>query len=276
MFLNLNGRLLPADAPVISAASRAFRYGYALFETMLLYGGKIRLEAFHQERLRLGMETLGIAFPKDFFQEISHEIWQTIRKNGHEDLARIRLQVWPGSGAYTSGAWAAEYCIETTALSEDFIRQNSTGMIVGLARGVMRLADDFSHLKSSNALPLVLAARQAQARGWDEALLCNQHGRISEGSISNLFWVSAGKIFTPPLSEGCVAGVMRRHLVTWLLKAGYDVSESPALPEDLLQADSIWLSNALRGLRWLREYEGRPKAAGAAPLIQQQLLDALP
>ncbi|MBS1615158.1 MAG: aminotransferase class IV [Bacteroidetes bacterium] len=271
MFINLNGQLLPAEAPIIPAASRAFRYGLAVFETMLLQEGRIRLEAFHWERLQLGMEALGISIPGDFFQELAHAARQTWQRNGYAQKARIRIQVWPGSGSYTSSPWTTEYCIETAALPTDFEQQNNAGLKAGWARGIVRHADSFSHLKTCQALPFVQAARQAQARGWDEALLCNQYGRMAEGSISNLFWVSAGRICTPPLSEGCVAGVLRRHLLQFLPSAGFELAEESVLPESLLQADSIWLSNALRGLRWLREYEGRPKATGAAAEIQRLL-----
>ncbi len=72
--------------------------------------------------------------------------------------------------------------------------------------------------------------------------------------IANLFYSQAGKIFTPPLSEGCVAGVMRRHLLERLPGAGFTVEEKATSPEDLEGAEEVWLTNAIRGLNWVQGF----------------------
>jgi branched-chain amino acid aminotransferase len=265
--------LLPADTPVVSVGSRAFRYGYGLFETMLMHEGRIRLEALHWERLRDGMKALGISAAPDFFQKMQEAVRHTLRSNGHETLARLRLQVWPGTGGYTDAAdFNADFCIESFALPVSVLRLQEEGLVAGIASGIVKCADAFSHLKSCNALPYALAARQARASGWDEALLLNQHGRIADGSIANVFWMKAGKIFTPPLSEGCVAGVMRRHLLEYLPAAGYDVEEAVVAPEVLQSADGMFLSNALRGIRWVKDCAGHCMPPGKALELQAKLL----
>lgn len=272
-FIHINGRLLPADEPAVASSSRAFRYGYGLFETMLVQYGRIRLKALHWERLREGMKALGMSAPPDFFQTMEAGLQALLRANGHGSLARVRLQVWPGSGAYSDNDdFAAEYCIESSVLGEEIFRFNSDGLVAGIAEGIVKLADSWSRLKSCSALPYALAARQGGSRGWDEALLLNQHGRIADGSISNVFWISKGKMFTPPLSEGGVAGVMRRHLLRFLPTAGYAVEEAAATVETLHKADAVLLSNAIRGLRWIKRLDGHDKALGPVAELHQKLL----
>lgn len=246
-FININGKLLPANEGAIRADSRAFRYGYGLFETMMVREGVIRLFALHMARLKEGMTALQISCSPHFFKELEDALQRTISRNAQEALGRVRLQVWPSSGGYYDGdAFAAQYCIETFPLSEEILSFNENGLIIGIADGIIKTADNYSHIKACNALPYALAARQAKDKYWNDALLPNQHGNIADSTIANLFWVKNGQIFTPPLSEGCVAGVMRQHLLRQIPLLGYTVSEQTADFQTIADADAIFLSNAIR------------------------------
>lgn len=257
----------------IHADARAFRYGYGLFETMLVQDGAIRLAALHWERLKDGMTALQIAAPAHFFKELAEALRKTIKRNNHEALGRIRLQVWPSSGGYYDGdAFPAQYCIETFALGEDQLRFNENGLVVGIAEGIIKSADAFSHIKSCNALPYALAARQAKAAHWNDALLLNQHGRVADSTIANIFWVAENTIFTPPLAEGCVAGVMRQHLLRVLPVAGYKVAETPAQVSLIEAAEAVFLTNSIRGIRWVRALNGKSFTPEIPFELQRKLL----
>ncbi len=274
--INLNGRLLPADTAGIPPAARALRYGYGLFETMLAQDGGIRLEDLHWQRLRGGMDALRIAAHPHFFPELKESLRKTLLRNGHERLARIRLQVWPGSGGYYDGdAFSAHYLIETFPLEAEPERLNENGLVTGIAEGIIKSADAYSHIKSCNALPYALAARQAKERRWNDALLLNHSGNISDSTIANLFWSDAAdNIFTPPVSEGCVAGVMRQHLLESLPGWGFSVAEGPVSPQELTEARCIFLTNAVRGIRWVSGLEERAFGNGLTVELHRKLLSS--
>jgi branched-chain amino acid aminotransferase len=220
---------------------------------MLVQEGGIRLEEYHWKRLREGLSKLQILSSEHFFGELRDALWRTVRRNGHEALCRVRLQVWPGSGGYfDADSFKADYCIESFLLSADQVSMNNNGLVLGIAEGVTKHSDAFSHIKSCNALPYALAARQAKSKRWNDAVLLNQHGRIADSTIANFFWVTDKGIFTPPLSEGPVAGVFRQFLLQHLPVLGYDIQEQSTAPESLIEARAIFLTNAVRGIRWVQ------------------------
>jgi branched-chain amino acid aminotransferase len=106
-----------------------------------------------------------------------------------------------------------------------------------------------SNLKVNNYLLYILAGRHAALNGADEAIVLNSAGRICEATSSNLFFISGKKILTPALSEGCVAGVMRRQLIGCLPELGFVVEEAGIPVEIPEQVEEVFLSNAIRGIR---------------------------
>ena len=97
-FININGKLLAESEGIIAADNRALRYGYGLFETMLVKDGSIRLSKFHWERLAEGMIALKIPAERFFLQKIEDALWRTVHKATLEALCRVRVQVYAGNG----------------------------------------------------------------------------------------------------------------------------------------------------------------------------------
>jgi branched-chain amino acid aminotransferase len=119
-----------------------------------------------------------------------------------------------------------------------------------------KACDVYSGIKSNNYLLSTQAGMFAGEHGLDDCVLLNSHGRVAETSMANIWWVRGGRMCTPPLSEGCVAGVMRRWLLETLRAAGYSVVEEPIGPDELTRVDEIFISNAIRGIEWVREFRG--------------------
>src|SRR5690606_1570400 len=105
------------------------------------------------------------------------------------------------------------YLVESFPLEPHFIALNEAGLTIGIAGNLVKSNDSIANLKSCNALVYALASMQAKENKWNDALVVNNNGNIIETSIANLFWVKNRKIYTPPLSEGCVAGVMRAYIL---------------------------------------------------------------
>jgi branched-chain amino acid aminotransferase len=112
-------------------------------------------------------------------------------------------------------------------------------------------------LKSNNYLVYLMGALWAKENRLNECLILNSREQVADASISNLFYVSGRTICTPPLSEGGVDGVMRRYLLSELPGWGYAVLEEPVRPDALLQADELFVTNAITGIRWIQRFGER-------------------
>ena len=228
----------------------AFRYGYGLFETMLVQDGLISLWQYHMDRLFAGVKQLYFVIPALMSPEyLEKEVLQTVKKNKLEKLCRVRLQMFSGGG----GLFSPEnkhpgFVIECFPLDESSLPLNENGLVAGIATGLSKSMDALSNLKSCNALIYAIAARQAREHKWNDALICNTNGNIIESTIANIFWISSGIIYTPPLADGCVAGVMRRHIIEKIAVTEKSLSEG-----ELQAADEVFLTNAIKGIRWVHE-----------------------
>lgn len=252
-FINLNSKLLSAEEPVLQADNRSFRYGYGLFETMLIRDGTIRLKEYHWTRLWRGLEQLEFVLPKLFTPAMLEEqVLRTVKKNKLEKLCRVRLQVFPGNGGlYDGGTFSPEYLVECFPLEEHIIQLNEAGLTVGIAEGLAKTNDLTANLKTANGLIYALAARMAKAQKWNDALILNNTKHIIETSIANVFWIQNGKIYTPPISEGCVAGVMRAYILDIAASKGIDIEQKALSVAVLMAANEVFLSNAIRHIKWV-------------------------
>jgi len=258
-WLNLNGEFFEEKVPSIRADNRAFRYGDGLFETMKVVLGSIRLKELHFNRLFSGMQTLEIVMPgfisADIFEK---QILDTLRKNRINGPARVRLTVFRGEGGlYDFSHTKAGYVIQVWPLSSSSLAMNDKGLKLGLYEGGKKAVDELSNIKSNNYLVYVMGALHAKKNQHNDALVLNSNGRICDSTIANVFWIKDGTIFTPPLSEGCVAGVMRNNLLSQLPAHGFNVIEKETSVDEISNADEVFLTNAVSGLRWVGEFKGK-------------------
>jgi branched-chain amino acid aminotransferase len=228
--------------------NRAFRYGYGLFETMLVRDGIIQLANYHWERLFAGAKGLSFDMPKLMTVDwLTEEVLRTVKKNGLEKLCRVRLQLYGGNGGILEEQNPKPgYIIECYAINEETTQLNEPGLVLGIADGIIKVVDSLANFKTTNALVYAIAAQQAKANKWNDALVLNSNGNIIESTIANIFWIKDGQVYTPPLSEGCVAGVMRRYIMERV-----PVTETILTTETLYVADELFLTNAIRRIKWV-------------------------
>ena len=274
VLINHNGALYPASQPLLTADNRGFRYGDGLFETMLVEKGRIRLSEYHFDRLLAGMSLLYFNIPPSFKEKLQQEMLQLCDKNGHfaTGPARVRLVIFRGEGSLLEGLDPfPNYIIQSWQLSaiQSF---NTEGLKLGVFPDGRKALGILSNIKSNNYLLYTLAMNYAQRQGLDDCLVLNDQGRLADSTIANLFYIRKGEFYTPPLSEGGVAGIMRRHLLEVLPQAGYAVHEQTTAIEDLLAADEIFMTNALRGIRWVRSLQGRIYSNDQSAAVYEQLV----
>jgi branched-chain amino acid aminotransferase len=250
-FIIFNGSFFPSGSPLLTADNQGFRYGDGLFETIRVKDGRILLSDHHFQRLFNGSHLLGLkGLTPD---QLSAGILELCERNGHTVSARVRLTVFRGEVGQEDAA--ANYIIQSWALERPS-GLNEKGLILGVFPPGRKSCDAFANIKSNNYLLYSMAAQYASRHGWDDCLVLNSLGRVADSSIANLFYVRGGTIYTPSLSEGCVAGVMRQWLIESLPAAGFRVEERPVAPEDLILAEEVFVSNAIRGVRWVRSFGG--------------------
>jgi branched-chain amino acid aminotransferase len=277
MFLNFNGEVREDGVALLRADNRGFRYGDGLFETMLVRRGKVRLGEYHFERLAGGMRLLQLEFPRPLSLDmLEGQIGELCSRNGlgADQPARARLTVFrEGGGLYNAPDRDAAYCTEVGAPGA--AGWNEAGLVLDVFPGGRKACDVYSGIKSNNYLLSTQAGMFARERRLDDCVLLNSHGRVAETSVANIWWVREGRIYTPPLSEGCVAGVMRRWLLEALPAAGYSVREESVDPEGLASAEEVFISNAIRGIQWVRDFRGSRFGCRAAAAIHEEIIDKI-
>jgi len=253
-WLNYNGKIYKEDHLITGANNRGLRYGDGLFETMKLKNSQLIFANEHFARLWKGMAVLQFVVPKHFTPEkLEEDILQLAIKNKHEKNARIRLTVFRGSGGlYDPADHSPNYIIETWPLPESNHELNSNGLDIGIYPAVKKSCDILSNLKTNNFLPYVMAALEAKKQKWNDAIILNSNGRICDSSIANIFLIKDSTIYTPALSEGCVAGVVRKYIITQLPSMGYSCIEKEITIEELLNADEVFLTNSIYNIRWVK------------------------
>lgn len=272
LLINYNGKLLAAGTPFLDAGSRAFRYGDGLFETMLVQDQHIRLASYHFDRLAAGMRFLRFHTPPGFTRErLSEELLELCKRNDHSHLSRVRLVVFRNQGDIFDPAGSdPHYVIESWPLPEDSPGLPPQGLAIDVFPEGHKACGALANLKSNNYLLYLLAARYAGEQGLDDCLVLNSRETVADTAIANLFYFRAGRCYTPPLSDGGVAGVMRRHLLTVMPQAGFSVEERTVTVDDLLAADEVFLTNAIRGIRWVAVFrEARYKNTLTSTLYQK-------
>ena len=254
-----NGKWIEENQPLILPDNRAFRYGEGLFETMRTQKGGVRLFDYHWQRLTSSLPLLYFELPilltADFLKE---QIQKLCQKNKLTASARVRLTIFKGEG----GIWeepssSFNWLLQCWSLSQSKPELNINGLDIGVFETARKSCDPLSNIKSNNYLIYALAAQYAKSRHWNEAIVLNQHNRICDTTIANIFFIKHNKIHTPALSEGCVNGVMRSYLLDEFRKTDTAFEEGAYSVDDLQNADEIFLTNAIQGIRWVKSMGDR-------------------
>ncbi len=257
-YINYNGKIFSANENIIAAQNRGLRYGDGIFETIKLKNGNLILSDEHFARLWKGMQLLKFDIPKLFSPEkLEAEILSLALKN-KLTAARIRLTIIRGDGGiYDAKNHNPNYIIETIALPEDNGPLNSNGLQLCFYEASKKSIDVFSNCKTNNYLPYFMGALYAKENHCNDAIILNSNGNVCDSTIANIFYIKDNVIHTPALTQGCVAGVMRKFLIEKIRAFGFAVHESVIAKNDLLKADEIFLSNAIYNIRWVAGLEGK-------------------
>lgn len=257
LFVSNNGDVVSASEYSIRSGNRGYLYGDGVFESVRVINGKaVNLEN-HIQRMIEGMEVLSINVPEDYRKPefFKKEIDYLLKQNQitHGGKVRISVDRMQG-GAFLPSNNDPSFFIEAMPLTYNEFILNEKGLSVEVYMDLKKEKNKLAAYKTKNSLIYIMALLEGQKRGFDEMLITNFQDAILEASSYNLFIVSNGVLYTSGLDEGCLGGTMRMQVINIALENGIKVYECPIMPQNLLVADEIFLTNAIKGIQWVGSY----------------------
>jgi branched-chain amino acid aminotransferase len=248
-----NGALVAEDA-VLKVTNRAYQYGDALFETIKWSRGKALFWDDHYLRLLQSMAVLKMEVPLHFSAQYLHSlIQQLVKANSCDTSARIRSQVYRADGGYYLPA-GNEIGFSITAeplAAADYVL-NDKPLHLGIYNDCYKTTTDLSSIKSANGLLYIMASLYAKEKGFDDCFLINEKGHVIETTNANIFIVKDNLLITPPLSDGCLNGILRKQVLKFALKNQIEIKEQSLTVDEVLGADEIILTNTIGGIRLVK------------------------
>lgn len=272
-FIYVNNELVPNTHPIFAATHRVWRYGDGLFESMRMMNGTLKFAELHADRLRRGMKILKIeGYTQLNATFLQNKVEDLSRRNKLGPNARARLSVYrDGDGLYSPNNNAMGWVLEVSAAETKNYEFNAKGLLVDVFSEVTKPTGTLSAIKSCNALVYVLAGIYKNQHRLDEVFILNQAGFLCEANSSNVFVVYDGKIYTPSLQEGCIAGVMRQVVITMAKNKGLDVIEAQINPAVLAKAEEVFLTNATKGIQWVVGYHDKRYFNSISKFLSEEL-----
>jgi len=247
---------ISAVPPRVSFLDHGFLFGDSIYEVVRLYDRKIFGEADHWQRLALSAERLQIPV-QNFQQEIQNRIRALFRSFG-EANACLRLIVTRGEGPLhiDSRPCSNPRIFMAVWKYEAKMRPASIDVLIPSIQRNSRFSTDPA-IKSGNYLNSVLAFREAVDQGFDDALMLNSEGCVTEFTTSNVGWICGDTVFTPSTNCGILHGVTRKHFMKAI-----SVQEGEFNLEDLMKADEAFALSTLKELvpiRRLKTFKGQQR-----------------
>lgn len=236
MIVFLNGQFVDERQAMVSVFDRSFQYGDGLFETLRVCKGRPFRWDQHLQRLQQASKGLGLRLP---FQprQLKEAVDELLRLNrAREAVLRIALSRGVGRRGYSPrGADQPVLVVSSHPVAP--LRQSPRRWRLVTSSFRLNAADPLSRWKTNNKLIQVLARREAESQGADEALLLNDRGEVCETSSGNVFWVEDDQLVTPPAGAGLLPGITRGVILELAPLLGVTVAERPA-PLDTLRGSA--------------------------------------
>ena len=242
-----NGKTVPANNACIQHSDRGFTLGHGLFETIFVNKGAFPMLDYHWQRLEQSAPLIGINLPfsRQAFEamldvlihenDLQHKVAVARVTLTHGDSDRGLLPLISPSPNFVMSVFEYSYVPKM-----DF-----SARIVSTKKNEHAVS---ARVKSTSYLDNILAKQEAISHGYDEAILLNTTLHVADGAITNIFMVKNEQIYTPRIADGALPGVVRTMLLTEQ-KDAFPIIEKSILPDELLSADEVFLTNALMGVQ---------------------------
>ncbi|NRS89289.1 branched-chain amino acid aminotransferase [Flavobacterium sp. 7E] len=271
--INFNGNIALQDSNVLTQ-NRAFLYGDAVFETVKIVNSKVLFLEDHYFRLMASMRVVRMEIPMNFTMEYFEEqIISLVTRNNIANSSRARITVYRNDGGYYLPLTnEVSYLIHASVIDEVSYSVEKQVYEVDLFKDFYITKQLLSSIKTTNRLLNTTASIYAHENGLDNCLLLNDAKNVVEAIQGNIFMVLGNKLITPPVSEGCLNGVMRKQILALAKKIeGLEVVEEIISPFDLQKANELFITNVIKGVQPITKYRKKEFVITVA----QQLLQLL-
>lgn len=256
------------------STNRAFLYGDAVFETLKILNSKILFLEDHYFRLMSSMRILRMEIPMNFTMEyFENEILSEVKSKNIDLSARARITVYRKDGGYyLPNDNNVEFDISVSALEKSFYEIVSSDYEVDIYKDFYVSKQLISTLKSTNKIINIVGSIYAKENGYDNCLLLNDNKNVVEALQGNIFMIKDGILSTPPISDGCLNGVMRKQILNIAKKIdSIEVVENSISPFDLQKADELFITNVIKGIQPITKYRKKDYSNKIANLLLEKL-----
>lgn len=254
--INFNGLILDSDLQ-LSVNNRSFLYGDGVFETLKIVDNTILFFEDHYFRLMASMRIVRMEIPISFTLEfLEKQILSLVSQLGIENSARVRITVYRNEGGYYApNQNSVSYVIQAAPLSDKTYKIEKSSFEVDLYKDFAVTKQLLSTLKTTNKIIHVTASIFAKENQLESCLLINDSKNVIEAISGNLFMLMGNTLITPPISEGCLNGIMRRQIISLAKQfVTIDVVEREISPFDLQKADELFITNVIQGIQPITKY----------------------
>lgn len=254
--INYNGEILPSDNN-LSNSNRAFLYGDGVFETLKIVNNTILFLEDHYFRLMASMRIVRMKIPNNFTLEyLESQILNLAKAQNCENCARVRFTVFRNDGGfYLPTNNSVSFQIQVFPLENTLYSFSDANYEVDLYKDFFIPKQLLSTIKTTNKIINITGSIFAEENDLQNCLLLNNDKNVVEALNGNLFMLIGAKLITPPISEGCLNGIMRKQVLQIAKKIeAIEVIEDVISPFDLQKADELFITNVISGIQPITKY----------------------
>jgi len=254
--INFNGTIIDSKENQLYN-NRAFLFGDAVFETLKIVGDRILFFEDHYFRLMSSMRIFRMDIPMNFTMEfIENQILSLVTQKEKSPAHRVRMTVYRDSeGLYLPKKQKTRFLIEAKPLENVLYIFSEENYQVDLYKDFYVAKQLLSSVKSTNRAINIIGSIFAQENELQNCLIMNDSKNVIEALNGNVFMLLDKKLITPPISEGCIGGILRKQILTILQKTKeIEVIEQPISPFDLQKADELFITNTIQGIQPITKY----------------------
>ena len=275
--INFNGKIIPSETNLLQN-NRGFLFGDAVFETLKIVNNKILFFEDHYFRLMSSMRIVRMEIPMNFTLEfLENEILNLAKTNNCSDSARVRFTVCRNSGGfYLPETNEISYLINVKPLDKKLYSFSDFKYEVDLFKDFFITKQLLSSIKTTNKMVNITGSIFAKENDLENCLLLNDSKNVIEALNGNIFMVANNKLITPPISEGCLNGIMRKQIIQIAKKLdNLTFEEAIISPFDLQKADELFITNIISGVQPITQYRKKSFTSNFSKLFIEKLNESL-
>tara|TARA_B100000795_G_scaffold83927_1_gene60939 strand:- start:5414 stop:6250 length:837 start_codon:yes stop_codon:yes gene_type:complete len=256
--INYNGNFI--DQSSTDLINRGFLFGDCVFDTLKIVNNNILFWEEHYLRLMSSIRVLRMEIPDKFTPDFLEK--EILKTNSQIDInfsGRVRLSVFrSGGGLYSPESSDPSYVIQSKRSNDLLFENFEKPYKVDLYKDYFIQPNLLSNLKTNNKVLNVIGSIYASENELDNCILLNDNKDVTEFLNGNIFTVNGSNISTPPLSSGCLNGVMRKKIIELVnASPGLELNETKISPFELISSNEIWLTNSICGIIAISDYRNK-------------------